>query len=262
MIRVVVCSYPGIFADTVIKVLQQNQAIEVVGLVHSQRVFSANENWIAAALRMINTSGIDYALLQFLQTDVYLLLKKLFSSKKSHAEIPIYATKQINSQAGVTFLKNLQPDVILLANFNQKVSPALIGIPALACLNIHPSLLPDFKGVDPVFAALYANQTRLGVSVHRVDENFDTGEILAQTQLVSDKQASVFYHHWQLFRQGAQLAVNVIQQLPQNVVGKAQNGAGNYDSWPTKAKVKAFKQRGGHLIHYQEYMNAVKTLLG
>ncbi len=261
MIRVVVCSYPGIFSDTVIKVLQQNQAIKVVALVHSQRIFSANENWFAAAMRMINTSGIDYALLQFWQTDVYLLLKKLFSSKKSHAEIPIYATKQINSQAGLVFLKNLQPDVILLANFNQKVSPALIGIPALACLNIHPSLLPDFKGVDPVFAALYANQTRLGVSVHRVDENFDTGEIFAQTQLVSDKYASVFYHHWQLFQQGAELAVSVIEQLPQNVVGKAQNSTGSYDSWPTKAKIKAFKQRGGHLIKYKQYMNAVKTLL-
>jgi hypothetical protein len=65
-----------------------------------------------------------------------------------------------------------------------------------------------------------------------------------------------------LFLQGAQLAVNVIQQLPQNIVGKTQNGMGNYDSWPTKAKIKAFKQRGGHLIHYQEYMNAVKAVLG
>jgi methionyl-tRNA formyltransferase len=259
-IRVVFCTYPGIFADTVLNTLQQNQPIEIIGLVHSTRIFSAKETWLNSALRLINTSGLSYAILQFLQTDVHLLLRKFSRFIPADKKVPVYRTKNINTPEGLAFLKSLNADVILLANFNQKVCADIISLPRLACLNIHPSLLPDYKGVDPVFAALYGNEKKLGVSVHVVDKEFDTGNILAQSEIATDTNASVFYHHLQLFQQGAKLAAHIIQNLPDSLVKQVQNGNGNYDSWPTKAKIKAFKQRGGKLIRLSEYIDALKKI--
>lgn len=260
-IRVVLCAYPGIFSDSVIKSLQEIQSIELVGLVYSKRIFSARETWMSGAIRLISTSGISYAALQFMQTDLYLLLRKFSRFVPADSTIPVYLTKNINQQAGLDFLKNLHADIILLANFNQKVSGTLISLAALACLNIHPSLLPGFKGVDPVFASLHANEPSLGVTVHQVDEDFDTGDIIAQTVIPADKNRSVFYHHLQLFQEGAKLAANIIKQLPQGIDKQAQKSPGNYDSWPSKAKIRDFKNRGGLLIKYTEYINAVKRLL-
>lgn len=261
IIRVVVCSYPGIFSDIVINELNNNPDIKVTGLVYSQRIYSSRENWFGGAIRMIKTSGIDYAILQFMQTDCYLLLRKLSLTKKIGKDVQVLHTKDINTESGLQFLKDLNPDVILLANFNQKVSGAVISIPSLACLNIHPSALPKYKGVDPVFAALYANETSLGVSVHQVDNDFDTGKILAQSVISADQGFSVFYYQVKLFREGGKLAAKKIKQLVQGDLVHIENMPGHYDSWPTKAKICEYKKNGGHLIRYAEYLATLKKEL-
>jgi len=259
-VRVLVCSYPGIFADTVIKALQEYQAIEIVGLVYSERIFSAHESWIGGAIRMLKTSGINYAVMQFMQTDLYLLLKYLRFCVSLDRQIPVITTKDINSPMGLSFIKSLNADVLLLANFNQKVSSAVISSPTIACLNIHPSTLPNFKGVDPVFAALYAGEKKLGVTVHLVDDNFDTGDIIDQAMIPTDENRSVFNHQVHLFQHGGKLAANVIKTLPQSIEKLTKNIGGNYDSWPTKAKIKSFKKRGKSLIKPIEYISALKSL--
>jgi methionyl-tRNA formyltransferase len=162
---------------------------------------------------------------------------------------------------GLNFVKSLNPDVIVLASFNQKVSSALISSAVQVCLNIHPSSLPNFKGVDPVFAALYANEKKLGVTVHLVDDNFDTGDIIAQASIPRNEKWSVFYHQLQLFQQGGKLAASIIKQLPHSIEKKSENIGGNYDSWPTKTKIKSFNDRGRRLIKINEYTNALKSLL-
>lgn len=259
--RVILCTYPGIFADAVIKELQEKQFIELAGLVYSNRIFSASETWAGSAWRLIKTSGINYAILQFLQTDGYRLLKRILLSKPIEKNVPVWHTKNINNESGLAFIKELNPDVILLANFNQKVSQAVINTPGLACLNIHPALLPDFKGVDPVFAALYSARPSLGVTVHLVDENFDTGAILIQDQMTAEQGSSVFYHQFQLFRLGGKLAAQVIKQLREGALQVTKNTGGHYDSWPTKNQIRQYKLRGGQLITLKEYWLAVIALI-
>lgn len=258
IIRVLVCSYPGIFADVVINELDHNATIKVVGLVYSQRIFSAQETWLGSALRMINTSGFSYAILQFVQTDFYRFLRRLFLIKQIEKTVPLLRTKNINTESGLAFLKDLKPDIILLANFNQKVSEHVISVPTLGCLNIHPSALPRFKGVDPVFMAMYGDEHSLGVTVHKVDENFDTGAILDQALMTVEEGRSVFYHQLQLFRQGVKLAANTIKHSAHGNLKYIENVGGNYDSWPSKAKIKEFKHRGGRLIRCAEYLTALK----
>lgn len=260
-VRVVLCSYPGIFADIVIKELQDSSVLKLVGLVHSQRIFSARETWIGSAFRMMRTSGIGYSILQFMQTDVYLFCRKLKRQNQIDGQLPLLQTKDINTDSGLNFLKELKPDIIVLANFNQKVSVSVISIPVISCLNIHPSLLPRYKGVDPVFSALYAKEQVLGVTIHKVDETFDTGAILSQAPMIVEKDRSVFYHQARLFQQGAKLAVDVIKQLTVGNAEFRENAAGHYDSWPTKAKINEFNNNGGQLIRYAEFLAMVKETL-
>ncbi len=254
-IRVVLCSYPSIFTEVVYQELLGVAAIEVVGLVQSTRVFTPTENFFQVATRMLKVSGLNYTLMQFLQTDMYVSLKKIFCAA-DQSKLPILRTKNINNAKGMQFLQELNADVILLAHFNQKLAP--VGINLARCLNLHPGILPDYKGVDPVFAALNANETKLGVSLHQVDTEFDTGAILRQQQILVETEKCLFYHQVKLFQLGAKLAV---QEILQATIATPQTSTGRYDSWPTKKQVKDFKHQGKKLMSLKSYVQMVKTCL-
>jgi phosphoribosylglycinamide formyltransferase-1 len=72
------------------------------------------------------------------------------------------------------------PDLICLAGYMRILSPAFVSAYAGKILNIHPSLLPKFPGLDPQRRALEAGETVSGCTVHWVDEGIDSGRIVLQ----------------------------------------------------------------------------------
>ncbi len=258
-LRVVLCSYPGLFSALVQNIIHPSPGIELVGLVHSTRIFSASEKRLRSVVRLLNSSGFAYAVCQFLQTDGFNAAALIFAKKKATA-IPVLKTKNINDKNGREFLEALEPDVLLLANFNQKVSPFVINLPKFACLNIHPSLLPHYKGVDPVFAALNAGEHPLGVTLHHVAAAFDSGDVLAQDSLDVVAGRSVFFHQFRLFELGARLAAETIRQMPKIMPSQPQAGGGGYDSWPSRRQVREFLAKGGRLMALNDYCSALKSV--
>lgn len=256
-VRVVFCTYPGIFSHAVLTPLLQTPGIKIVGIVRSTRIFRVDERMMSGAIRMIKNSGWCYATYQFMQTDLFAFIQQLID-KPSTRNIPKLGTNNINSQQGLRFIRSLNPDVIVLANFNQKVSPEIIALPKFACLNIHPSLLPDYKGIDPVFAALAKNERYLGVTLHQVNEEIDTGDILVQEKMEVSKNRSVFYHQLKLFESGGTLAAKQILTSKQGFQSTPQTLGGRHDSWPTKAQVKDFRTNGGKLITLFDYWDAIR----
>ena len=99
------------------------------------------------------------------------------------------------------------------------------------CVNIHPSMLPDAKGVDPVFQSLLRGTPVLGVTVHFMTLDLDAGRILAQRSLETCAESSAFATTALLFREGAELLVASIDSIVGGGAGVPQAGAGNYQSW-------------------------------
>lgn len=83
----------------------------------------------------------------------------------------------------VAQLKDFKPDVIVVAAFGQILPKSVLSIPRLGCLNIHPSLLPRFRGASPVASAILAGDDFTGVSLMVMDEGLDTGPVLARAQI-------------------------------------------------------------------------------
>ncbi len=91
-------------------------------------------------------------------------------------------------------LAGFKPDVIVVAAFGQLLPKAVLELPRLGCLNVHPSLLPKFRGASPVAAAILAGDGFAGVSIILLDEGMDSGPILARAQIPvadSDTTASL-----------------------------------------------------------------------
>ena len=77
-------------------------------------------------------------------------------------------------------LADLQPDVTVLVAYGEYVAPALLDLPRRASINLHPSLLPRWRGSTPIQSAILAGDEVTGVSIIRMDRGLDTGPILAQ----------------------------------------------------------------------------------
>jgi methionyl-tRNA formyltransferase len=87
-------------------------------------------------------------------------------------------------EAGVVKeLAQFRPDVIVVAAFGQILPRSVLDIPRLGAVNVHPSLLPRFRGASPVAAAILAGDEFSGVSIMLMDEGMDTGPVLARAQL-------------------------------------------------------------------------------
>ncbi len=80
-------------------------------------------------------------------------------------------------------IADLAPDVIVVAAYGLWVPRAVLGIPGLGCVNIHPSLLPAYRGVSPVQAAILSGDAFTGVSIMLLDEGWDTGPVFGQAQI-------------------------------------------------------------------------------
>ncbi|MEV6504209.1 methionyl-tRNA formyltransferase [Streptomyces prunicolor] len=77
-------------------------------------------------------------------------------------------------------LASYRPDLLVVFGFAWKLPPSVLAIPRLGALNIHVSMLPKYRGPAPLLWAIRNGDPTGGVSVHRMDDDFDTGNVLAQ----------------------------------------------------------------------------------
>ena len=80
-------------------------------------------------------------------------------------------------------LAQFRPDVIVVAAFGQILPRSVLAIPRLGAVNVHPSLLPRFRGASPVASAILAGDEFTGVSIMLMDEGVDAGPLLARAQI-------------------------------------------------------------------------------
>jgi methionyl-tRNA formyltransferase len=95
-------------------------------------------------------------------------------------DVPIFQPLKINSSDSLQQLELWAPDAIVVAAYGQILSPRVLGVPPLGCLNVHASLLPRWRGASPIQAAIRAGDAETGVTIMKMDEGMDTGPILSQ----------------------------------------------------------------------------------
>ncbi len=97
--------------------------------------------------------------------------------------LPIYQPEKVRAKEFVQTVRDLAPDVIVVAAFGQIIPQRILDIPPLGCLNVHGSLLPRWRGAAPMQYALMAGDTQTGVTTMMMDAGLDTGDILLQFPL-------------------------------------------------------------------------------
>ncbi|HSL76280.1 MAG TPA: methionyl-tRNA formyltransferase [Candidatus Limnocylindrales bacterium] len=100
-----------------------------------------------------------------------------------HLEVnPILSPPRLREPTAVADILALEPELVVLADYGQIVPSRLLDVPHGA-LNLHPSLLPRYRGATPIPAAILAGDAETGVTLMRMDPGLDTGPIVAQTRV-------------------------------------------------------------------------------
>ncbi len=110
----------------------------------------------------------------------------------------------------VAQLAGLAPEVIVVAAFGQLLPPPVLEVPRFGCLNVHPSLLPRFRGASPVTAAILAGDEFTGVSIMLMDPGLDTGPVLARAQVPISRLDTTGILTGKLSQIGARLLAEVL----------------------------------------------------
>jgi len=132
-------------------------------------------------------------------------------------KLPVFQPPSLKRETAQEELAGLAPDVIVVAAYGLFLPKATLDLPPLGCLNVHPSLLPKYRGPSPVASAILNGDPDTGVTVIRLDEGMDTGPIVAQreTAIGADEDGAGLTAR--LFQMGAEL---MVETLPEWAAGR------------------------------------------
>ena len=124
--------------------------------------------------------------------------------------VPLFQSASLRSQEAQEGLAALSPEAIVVAAYGRYLPPEVLNLPAKGCLNLHPSLLPKYRGASPVASAILEGDEGTGISIILLDEGMDTGPILAQeeTPIGADEDTEVLTAR--LFKMGTTLLLETL----------------------------------------------------
>lgn len=127
--------------------------------------------------------------------------------------IPVRQPKTMREEGVLAQLREMNPDLIVVVAYGRILPPEVLALPKYGCINLHVSLLPQYRGAAPVQWAVIHGEKETGVTIMQLDEGLDTGPILAQqpVQIGPDDTAGEVFER--VAKIGARLLYDTVQAI-------------------------------------------------
>jgi methionyl-tRNA formyltransferase len=127
--------------------------------------------------------------------------------------LTVFQPDKVRHPSFLATVRDLAPDLVAVAAFGQILPKEIILGPGLGCINIHPSLLPKYRGAAPINWALIRGEEKTGVTIMRMDEGVDSGAILLQEETPIGPTETYGMLHDRLAKTGADLLLIALAML-------------------------------------------------
>ncbi|NLK99708.1 MAG: methionyl-tRNA formyltransferase [Clostridiales bacterium] len=125
----------------------------------------------------------------------------------------IYQPIKVRDPEFIQTIRDLEPEVIVVAAFGQILPKELLDMPPYGCINVHASLLPKYRGASPIQAAILNGEKETGVTIMHMDVKLDTGDMILQESIpIADYETGGSLHD-KLALLGARLVVEALDKL-------------------------------------------------
>ena len=145
-----------------------------------------------------------------------------------------------NILSNVAEIKKFEADIIIVSCYARKLPVEIILLPKVGCFNIHPSLLPKYRGPTPLFWQFRKGEDKFGITLHRMTENFDQGNIIVQhsTRIpdgFSKEEVTIL-----LAKLASQLILDALPLLEKESISEVEQDEkkASYQSYPQKKDYK------------------------
>ncbi len=254
--RIVVLSYESLYSSMMIAHLLESRPGQVVGIVLSSCVVQG-KGLFGSLIYVLRRAGPEFFLQKSLETVEYKVIVTLWRllgrprKQLSVAEmarrhgVPVIESADVNRAETFHWVEALSPSLIASVYLNQRIGRDLLHLPGCRTINIHPALLPRHRGLFPYFWVLAESENETGVTVHYVEEKFDTGAILAQERLEVRPTDTIqsLSHRSALI--GGPLLVQAVDAVAAGEAGIPQSAPdASYHSWPTHVAYVRFRRAG------------------
>jgi methionyl-tRNA formyltransferase len=132
------------------------------------------------------------------------------------ADLPIYQPENLRDPSSLEILQSLRPDLMVVVAYGQILSAAALAVPPKGCVNVHGSLLPQYRGAAPIARAILGGETRTGVTTMFLDPGMDTGPILLAEETEIGEEDTAGTLHDRLSLMGAGLLLRTLEGLERN----------------------------------------------
>ena len=128
-------------------------------------------------------------------------------------DIPVFQPTRLRDGAALETIRQLEPDLIVVAAYGRILPQEILDYPRLGCVNVHSSLLPKYRGAAPINWAILNGEKETGVTIMHMAPALDAGDIIAQraTPIDPDETAEALYDR--LARLGADLLAETLPRL-------------------------------------------------
>lgn len=134
------------------------------------------------------------------------------------ANVPVWEVSRLQAPETLAVLHMLAPEVLVTACFPRLLPPLWLSTPRLGCLNLHPSLLPAYRGPEPLFWQFRNAEPRTGVTLHFMDESADTGDLVAQAAVPFPDGLRYAEAEALTARAGAELLITALRRAAHDVL--------------------------------------------
>ena len=145
--------------------------------------------------------------------------KVAFSPVKESAlknSLPVEQPEKVSGdQVFISLLESLKPDIIVVVAYGKILPKQILAIPKFGCVNLHASLLPKYRGAAPIQWALLNGEKETGITVMKLDERLDTGEIILKGKVLIGEDDNAITLSRKLFDLGSQLLLKALEQIEQ-----------------------------------------------
>ena len=136
--------------------------------------------------------------------------------------LTIIQTQNVKEISFLQTFQRLAPDLVIVAAFGQILPKSILYSPPKGCINIHPSLLPKYRGAAPINWAIINGEEKTGVTVMKMDEGMDSGDILLQEETIIGENENFGELHDRLAKMGAKLLLKTLSLLPTSDIHSKQ----------------------------------------
>jgi len=127
--------------------------------------------------------------------------------------LPVFQPEKIREESFLQVFRKLAPDLVIVVAFGQILPHEMLTKPQYGCINIHPSLLPQYRGAAPIQWSLIRGEKMTGVTIMRLDEGVDSGDILLQEPVPIAAEETFASLHDRLAEIGAKMLYQTIGML-------------------------------------------------